>query len=104
MWRGRHAWVMSGYEAVVDRTAPGRFVVTRASILDPLHPYGGSGWGPSPKPGSAISVKAVGRQFVRRQPRRDSPWTVFWRSIPGNRALEGKYVLVVPVADDGEAG
>jgi hypothetical protein len=104
VWRGRHAWVMSGYEAVVDRKAPGGFVVTRATILDPLHPYGGSGWGPSPKPGSAISVTAVGRQFVRRQPRPDSPWTVFWRSIPGNRSLEGKYVLVVPVDDDGEAG
>jgi hypothetical protein len=104
VWRGRHAWVMSGYEAVVDRAAPGGFRVTRANVLDPLHPYGGSGWGPSPKPGASISVEAVGRQFVRRQPRRDSPWAAFWRSIPGNAALEGKYVLVLPVSTASEAG
>jgi hypothetical protein len=104
VWRGRHAWVMSGYEAVVDRTAPGGFRVTRADVLDPLHPYGGSTvWGASPKPGSSISVKAVGRQFVRREPRPGSPWTIFWRSIPGNAALEGKYVLVVPVPSGGAA-
>jgi hypothetical protein len=104
VWSGRHAWVMSGYEAVVQRTAPGGFRVTRANILDPLHPYGGSGWGPSPKPGASISVKAVARQFVRRQPRPDSPWTAFWRSIPGNAALEDKFVLVLPVATSSEAG
>ncbi|HEY2887513.1 MAG TPA: hypothetical protein VGJ17_02775 [Candidatus Limnocylindrales bacterium] len=98
VWRGRHAWVMSGYQAVVDRSAPGGFRVTRANILDPLHPYGGSRWGPSPKPGTSISVAAVGRQFVRRLPRRDSLWTAFWRSIAGNAELDGKYVLVLPVA------
>ncbi len=104
VWRGRHAWVMSGYEAVVDLRAPGGFRVTRADILDPLHPYGGSGtWGASPTPGSFITVKAVGRQFVRRQPRPGSPWAVFWRSIPGNAALEGKYVLVIPVPSEGTA-
>ena len=104
VWRGRHAWVMSGYQAVVDRASPGGFRVTRANILDPLYPYGGSGWGPSPKPGSSISIKAVGRQFVRRLPRPDSPWTAFWRLIPGNAALEGKFVLVLPVPATSEPG
>jgi hypothetical protein len=105
VWRGRHAWVMSGYQAVVDRKSPGGFRVTRANILDPLHPYSGSGWGPSPAPGSSISIQAIGRQFVRRQPRpENSPWTAFWRSIPGNAELEGKYVLVLPVASASEAG
>jgi hypothetical protein len=105
VWSGRHAWVMTGYHAVVDRRAPGGFRVTRANILDPLRPYGGSGWGPSPRPGTSISVEAVGRQFVRRQPRdENSPWTAFWRSIPGNAAIEGKFVLVLPVAAASEAG
>ncbi len=104
VWSGRHAWVMSGYDAVVDRASPGGFRVTRASILDPLSPYGGSGWGPSPKPGTSISIKAVGRQFVRRLPRPGSPWTAFWQSIPGNAALEGKFVLVLPVSTTSEAG
>ncbi len=98
VWSGRHAWVMSGYRGSHRPHGRGGFRVTRADILDPLHPFGGSGWGPSPKPGTSISVKAVGRQFVRRQPRPDSPWTAFWRSIPGNAALEDSYVLVLPVS------
>ena len=89
VWRGRHAWVMSGFEATGDPRT-GSFRVTKAYILDPLHPYGSSVWGPSPTPGAAISVKQVGRQFV---PRRSSgPWSL----LPGMSTLSGKYVLVVP--------
>ncbi len=54
------------------------------SIYDPLHPYGSTVWGPSPKPGQAISLEALGRQFVpRRQSARFG-------------SLSGKYVLVLP--------
>ena len=89
VWRGRPAWVMSGFEATGDpRLATTR--VTRAYILDPLHPYGSSVWGPSPAPGAAITVKQVGRQFVPR--RIGGPWS----ALPGMATLSGKYVLVVP--------
>jgi hypothetical protein len=89
VWRGRHAWVMSGFEATGDpRLAASR--VTRAYILDPLYPYGSKTWGPSPVPGRAISVQAVGRQFVPR--RMGGPWG----RLPGMAALGGRYVLVVP--------
>ena len=89
VWRGRHAWVMSGFEATGDPRT-GSFHVTKAYILDPLHPYGSSVWGPSPTPGAAISVKQVGRQFVPR--RIGGPWSL----LPGMSTLSGKYVLVVP--------
>jgi len=89
VWQGRHAWVMSGFEATRD-PVDGAFRVTKAYILDPLHPYGSKVWGPSPKPGSAISVAAVGRQFV---PRRTGG---AWNRLPGMRRFAGKYVLVVP--------
>jgi hypothetical protein len=89
VWRGRHAWVMSGFEASGDPRT-GTFNVTKAYILDPLHPYGSSVWGPSPTPGEAISVKRVGRQFVPR--RIGGPWSL----LPGMSTLSGKYVLVVP--------
>jgi hypothetical protein len=89
VWRGRHAWVMSGFEATGDPRA-GSFRVTKAYILDPLHPYGSRVWGPSPTPGAAITVKQVGRQFVPR--RIGGPWS----ALPGMAALSGKYVLVVP--------
>lgn len=82
VWRGRHAWVMGGYESTKPLDEGGR--VTKAVIYDPLYPYGSSVWGPSPKPGQAISIEALGRQFV---PRRQS-------SRFG--ALSGKYVLVLP--------
>jgi hypothetical protein len=82
VWRGRHAWVMGGYESTKPLSEGGR--VTRAVIYDPLYPYGSKVWGPSPRPGQAITVEALGRQFVPR--RQGSRWGT----------LSGKYVLVVP--------
>ena len=87
VWRGRHAWVMSGFHATGDPLIAGS-TVTAALIEDPLHPYGGSStWGPSPSPGEALTVNEVGRQFVRRR-------TGF--SIWSTPDLGGKYVLVLP--------
>jgi hypothetical protein len=90
VWRGRHAWVMSGFKATGD-PRDGSFRVTEAYILDPLHPFGSKTWGPSPRPGSAIGVEQVGRQFVRRRAHSE------WNQLPGMAELAGKYVLVVPV-------
>jgi len=84
MWRGRHAWVMSGFRATGDPLVTGSRV-TAVYVEDPLYPHGSSVWGPSPAPGAALSVAKLGRQYV---PRRSS-----------NRfgsALSGKYVLVLP--------
>jgi hypothetical protein len=82
VWRGRHAWVMGGYESTKPLSEGGR--VTKAVIYDPLYPHGSSVWGPSPKPAQAITLEALGRQFVpRRQSARFG-------------ALSGKYVLVLP--------
>jgi hypothetical protein len=84
MWRGRHAWVMSGFRATGDPLTMGTRV-TAVYVEDPLYPYGSSVWGKSPKPGAALSIAELGRQYV---PRRTS-----------NRfgsALSGKYVLVWP--------
>jgi hypothetical protein len=82
VWRGRHAWVMSGFEATKPVADGGR--VTAAVIYDPLYPYGSGVWGPSPRPGEAISLRELGRQFVPRRMR------------AGSDSLGGKYVLVLP--------
>jgi hypothetical protein len=92
VWRGRHAWVMSGFTATADPLATDDFRVTRAVIHDPLYPHGSSVWGPSPKPGASLTPTQVGRQFV---PRRMST-----RWVGGGSALAGKYVLVLPYAID----
>jgi len=87
VWRGRHAWVMSGFHATGDPLISGSRI-TAAIIEDPLHPHGGSKtWGRSPSPGEALSISELGRQFVRRR-------TGF--SIWSTPDLGGKYVLVLP--------
>ena len=94
MWRGRHAWVMSGFTATADPLASRDFAVTGAIVLDPLYPHGSRVWGPSPSPREALTPRELGRQFV---PRRQGSW-------PGGigdgaatmAALSGKYVLVLP--------
>jgi hypothetical protein len=85
MWRGRHAWVMSGFRATGDPLALGTRV-TGAIVEDPLYPHGSSVWGPSPAPGTTLSVAELGRQYVPR--RSSSRW--------GMQYLSGKYVLVLP--------
>jgi hypothetical protein len=89
MWRGRHAWVMSGFRATGDPVLPGTRV-TGALVEDPLYPNGSSVWGPSPKPGETLTVAELGRQFVPR--RSSSRW--------GMADLSGKYVLVLPYVLD----
>ena len=88
VWRGRHAWVMSGFRATRDPLLKGA-KVTSAIVEDPLYPYGGSTvWGPSPRPGSTLSIAQLGRQFVPR--RRSSRIS----------SLAGMYVLVLPFEFD----
>jgi hypothetical protein len=94
VWRGRHAWVMSGFQSTKPLNQGGK--VTSVTIYDPLYPFGDDFWGPSPKPGVPISVKALGRQFVPRRTDNRSPnnfQTTLRQAYP---TLSGKYVLVLP--------
>ena len=95
VWAGRHAWVMSGFQATADPRATADFRVTRAIVLDPLYPYGSGQWGRSPKPREAISIATLGKQFV---PRRRGTWAGAPPGAAGltMRALAGKYVIVMP--------
>ena len=96
MWAGRHAWVMSGFEATADPGTTDDFRVTRAIVLDPLYPYGSSRWGASPRPGQALAVPTLGKQFV---PRRQGTWPGALTIGDGANemaSLAGKYVLVLP--------
>ncbi|HET7029178.1 MAG TPA: hypothetical protein VFI34_01600 [Candidatus Limnocylindrales bacterium] len=95
VWAGRHAWVMSGFQATADPRKTSDFRVTRAIVLDPLYPYGSSQWGRSPKPREAITIATLGRQFV---PRRRGTWAGAPIGAAGltMQALAGKYVIVMP--------
>ncbi len=85
MWRGRHAWVMSGFESTADPALTEDFDVTGIRVLDPLYPHGNSIWGPSPKPNSLLSPARLGRQFVVRDSRRV------------NLGVPPGYLLILPV-------
>jgi hypothetical protein len=66
VWRGRHAWVMSGFEATADPRHFDDFAVNRVRVHDPLYPHGSSVWGGSPKPNSLISLETLAKQYVIR--------------------------------------
>jgi len=66
MWRGRHAWVMTGFTSFGDPAATDGFEVTGVHVLDPLYPHGSTRWGTSPKPNSLLTPEQLGEQFVAR--------------------------------------
>lgn len=66
MWRGRHAWMMSGFEATADPRHFDDFAVKRVRVHDPLYPHGSAVWGGSPKPNSLISLDTLAEQYVIR--------------------------------------
>ena len=83
---------MSGFEATADPGTANDFRVTRAMVHDPLYPHGNAVWGRSPRPGEAITVSELGRQFVPRRSR---------NQLGGQpTTLGGKYVLVLPYKTD----
>ena len=87
MWRGRHAWVMSGFEASADPAESDAFDVTGIRVHDPLYPHGSSVWGKSPKPNTLVSPATLAKQFVLRD------------STRVNLGVPPGYLLVLPVAD-----
>jgi hypothetical protein len=66
MWRGRHAWVMSGFQSLGDPATVPNFEVTGVRVLDPLYPHGDDVWGPSPRPNALLDPATLGEQFVAR--------------------------------------
>ena len=90
VWRGRHAWVMSGFQATADPLKTNNYRVTHAVVLDPLYPGGSPTWGRSPRPGTRMTIKTLGEDFVKR---RSGSSANAWAS----QSLAGKWVLVLPV-------
>jgi hypothetical protein len=93
MWRGRHAWVMTGFRATADPAKTSRFTVTGVYVADPLYPHGSSVWGPSPRPGQLLTLTQLGRQYV---PRRNNRTSSIWAGTNKWSTLGGKYVIVMP--------
>ncbi len=67
MWRGRHAWVMSGFEATGDPLTDPEARITHVYVQDPLYPRISSVWGRSPAPNTKLTLRQLGREFLPRR-------------------------------------
>ena len=90
VWRGAHAWVMSGFTATADPASTKDFTVTSVWVHDPWYPRVSSIWGRSRPPNARVSPRILGQDFKpygrpgRRNPERD-----------------GRYMLVLPKPSPG---
>ena len=93
VYYGRHAWLMTGFEATADPATTNDYNVTAAEVVGPLWPDGTLNGKPfDPGPGTWLSTPDLVRKFnAYTQP--DQP---IWY---------GKYVTVVPrVSEVGQGG
>jgi hypothetical protein len=85
VWRGAHAWVMSGFTATADPALTRDFTVTSVWVQDPWYPRFSPFWGQSRPPNQRVSPTVLGQDF--------RPY-----GRPGRRSPErdGRYMLVMP--------
>jgi hypothetical protein len=88
VWRGAHAWVMSGFEGVED-PADGSLAVTAVLVQDPWYPRVSSIWGSGQTPNTRIRVRDLAEDYL--------PWK---RPTARYPEKDGQFVVVVPVAED----
>jgi hypothetical protein len=92
VWRGAHSWVMVGFRATADPALTSDFRVTHVRIVDVWYPRVSSIWGASVKPSTLIPVAKLKEDYL--------PWR---RPLMRYPDKDGRFVLVAPVADVGEA-
>jgi hypothetical protein len=86
VWRGAHAWVMSGFRATADPAVTDDFRVSHVDIEDVWYPRVSSIWGRSRPPGTRVPVEALDRDYLR-----------WHRPAVRYREKDGLFVLVIPV-------
>jgi hypothetical protein len=89
-WRGAHSWVMTGFRATADPAYTPHFRVTAVTIADVWWPRISTIWGPSDPPGTVVPFDRLDIDYL--------PW---WRPEGPYPDKDGKFVLVIPVRDDG---
>ena len=87
MWRGAHAWVMSGFQATSNPATSDTFTVTSVRVVDPWYPRTSAIWGAGQRPDTVIRVGRLAADFL--------PWH---RPAVRYAEKDGQYVLVLPVA------
>ena len=87
VWRGAHAWVMTGFRATADPARTERFRVTHVRIVDVWYPRVSSIWGASVRPNTLVPVSRLPEDFL--------PWR---RPLMRYPDKDRRFVIVAPVA------
>jgi hypothetical protein len=87
VWRGAHAWVMTGFTASADPAQATDFRVTSVRVSDPWYPRPTAAWGHVHAPDTRLSTTALASVYLR--------WR---RPLVRYAELDGRFVLVLPVA------
>lgn len=85
VWRGAHAWVMSGYRASADPASFSDATVSGTYILDPWYPRVSTIWGASDGPGVFQDSSEMVRNYL--------PWKRPDGPYPGR---DGRFLYLVP--------
>ncbi len=88
VWRGRHAWVMSGFRATADPAWTDGFEVTHVYIEDPWSGRTSPTWGPGLDPHALVRADRLSG-FTR--------WASRFRPEYGRK---GRYVIVAPLLEE----
>ncbi len=88
VWRGRHAWVMSGFRATADPAYTDDFEVTAVWIEDPWSGRVSTIWGPGLEPHTLVRTRDL-TGFTR--------WASRHRPEYGSR---GEFVIIAPLLED----
>jgi hypothetical protein len=82
--RGRHAWVLNGFEATADPAVTGSFTVTAVYVSGPLYPREPNSYGLDPPPNTRLTVSEFTSQF-------------FWRYYDSSLTTwNGYWVIIQP--------
>lgn len=88
VWRGRHAWVMSGFQATADPAYTDDFRVTAIWVEDPWAGRVSSTWGRGLEPHTRVRTDDL-QAFTR--------WASRYRPEYGER---GEFVIIAPLLED----
>jgi hypothetical protein len=88
VWRGAHAWVMTGFKATADPAFNSKFRVTHVRIVDVWYPRVSSIWGASVKPNTLVPVRKLPEDYLP-----------FRRPLISHPDKDRRFVLVAPVGD-----
>lgn len=79
VFRGRHAWVLNGFEATADPAVTSNFAVTAVYVSGPLYPRDPNAYGYDPPPNTRLTTSEfTSRFFGRYYDSALTTWNGYW--------------------------